>query len=253
MSRVETIGRAILHLGDCRDVLPTLGKVDVVITSPPYNMSEHPASNLAPGKGLWKKPDLANGYGDYDDAMPLAEYEEWQRKTLSALWELLNETGAIFYNHKPRPRARELWTPLCLNPGLPLRQIVIWTRGGGFNFSPCHYVPTHEWIMVFAKQKFELRSRGASGVGDVWHFPAAPDSEHPAPFPVKIPATILETTGAALALDPFMGSGTTGVAAVQMGRDFIGIEREPAYFDIACRRIEQAQRQGDFFIEGAAA
>jgi DNA modification methylase len=50
-----------------------------------------------------------------------------------------------------------------------------------------------------------------------------------------------------------MGSGTTGVAAVQMGRDFIGIECEPSYFDIACRRIEQAQRQGDLFIEGAAA
>ena len=51
-------------------------------------------------------------------------------------------------------------------------------------------------------------------------------------------------------LDPFMGSGTTGVAAVQMGRKFIGIEREPKYFDIACRRIEDAQRQGDMFIEG---
>lgn len=55
-----------------------------------------------------------------------------------------------------------------------------------------------------------------------------------------------------LVLDPFMGSGTTGIAAVQMGRDFIGIEREPKYFDIACRRIEQAQRQGDMFIGGAA-
>jgi site-specific DNA-methyltransferase (adenine-specific) len=54
-------------------------------------------------------------------------------------------------------------------------------------------------------------------------------------------------------LDPFMGSGTTGVAAVQMGRDFIGIEREPKYFDIACRRIEEAQRQGDLFTQGAAA
>jgi DNA modification methylase len=53
-------------------------------------------------------------------------------------------------------------------------------------------------------------------------------------------------------LDPFMGSGTTGVAAVQMGRSFIGIEREPKYFDIACKRIEDAQRQGDFFVEAAA-
>lgn len=53
-------------------------------------------------------------------------------------------------------------------------------------------------------------------------------------------------------LDPFMGSGTTGVAAVQMGRRFIGIEREPSYFEIACKRIEQAQRQGDMFVHGDA-
>jgi DNA modification methylase len=57
---------------------------------------------------------------------------------------------------------------------------------------------------------------------------------------------------AASILDPFMGSGTTGVAAVQMGKRFIGIEREPKYFDIACKRIEDAQRQGDMFIEAAA-
>jgi DNA modification methylase len=53
-------------------------------------------------------------------------------------------------------------------------------------------------------------------------------------------------------LDPFMGSGTTGVASVQMGRKFIGIEREPKYFDIACKRIEDAQRQGDMFIGGVS-
>jgi DNA modification methylase len=53
-------------------------------------------------------------------------------------------------------------------------------------------------------------------------------------------------------LDPFMGSGTTGVAAVQLGRNFIGCEIEPAYFDIACKRIEDAQRQGDFFVDAAA-
>lgn len=58
--------------------------------------------------------------------------------------------------------------------------------------------------------------------------------------------------GAATVLDPFMGSGTTGVAAVQMGKDFIGIEREPKYFDIACKRIEDAQRQGDFLLDAVA-
>ena len=77
--------------------------------------------------------------------------------------------------------------------------------------------------------------------------------EHPTQKPVSVMKWCLGfVPNAQTILDPFMGSGTTGVAAVQMGRDFIGIEREPKYFEIACRRIEQAQRQGDLFIESAA-
>ena len=78
---------------------------------------------------------------------------------------------------------------------------------------------------------------------------------HPCPKPIKFQKLWIDRVAhdAQTILDPFMGSGTTGVAAVQMGRDFIGIEREPKYFDIACRRIEDAQRQGDMFIDGAAA
>lgn len=67
--------------------------------------------------------DLANGYADHDDKMPMDEYEEWQRACLSAMWERCS--GAIFYNHKPRPLG-ELWLPLRLNPELPLRQIITW-------------------------------------------------------------------------------------------------------------------------------
>ena len=77
-------------------------------------------------------------------------------------------------------------------------------------------------------------------------------AEHPTQKPVRLTKELVRRTKAETILDPFMGSGTTGVAAVQMGRKFIGIEREPKYFDIACRRIEQAQRQGDMFIGSAA-
>ena len=77
---------------------------------------------------------------------------------------------------------------------------------------------------------------------------------HPTQKPLAVMNHLVDSlaaTGSAV-LDMFMGSGTTGVAAVQMGRKFIGIEREPKYFDIACKRIEDAQRQGDFFVENAA-
>ena len=82
---------------------------------------------------------------------------------------------------------------------------------------------------------------------------ASEGKEHPTQKPLPLMKWCLGfLPDAQTILDPFMGSGTTGVAAVQMGRDFIGIEREERYFEIACRRIEQAQRQGDLFIEGAS-
>jgi site-specific DNA-methyltransferase (adenine-specific) len=243
-----------IYHADCREVLPTLpsGSIDLVVTSPPYNLGVTTGGGFpighyavdAPmakrgGQGKWPGAALANGYEDYDDAMPPAEYEMWQRETLSALWRLLNEHGAIYYNHKPRVQGGLLWTPLALNPGLPVRQIVIWARAGGINFSPVFYVPTHEWIVVFARPEFRLRSKGASGAGDVWSIPQESNTKHPAPFPERLPLTAIETTGAKLILDPFMGSGTTLVAAKRLGRKAIGIERERKYCDLAIERLAQ--------------
>ena len=88
----------------------------------------------------------------------------------------------------------------------------------------------------------------------VWTGPAPTDREHPTQKPIGLMKWAVSNTVAlgAVCCDPFMGSGTTGVAAVQMGRKFIGIEREQKYFDIACKRIEDAQRQKDLFIGEAA-
>lgn len=248
--REETLAEGIrLINADCLEVLPTLGRFDAVFTSPPYNMHGNGGTSMGHSKSLWKKNSLANGYATYSDDMPQADYEAWQRQVLTALWARLSERGAIFYNHKPRPRDKQLWLPLCLNPDLPLRQIVIWRRAAGFNFSPSHFMPTHEWVLIFAKESFALKSRGASGAGDVWDIPAELNTPHPAPFPLALPMTALEATSAAAILDPFMGSGTTGVAAVKLGRRFTGIEIDPGYFDIACRRISAALKEPDMFID----
>lgn len=242
--RVEHLSDgATLYCGDCREILPTLGRVDLVFTSPPYNMGNHPQSNMGHKSSLWSGAALAKGYGLCTDDLPLEKYEAQQRELLQLLWDTLNENGAIFYNHKPRLRERRVWLPLTLNPNLPLRQIVIWSRGSGFNFSKSHYLPTHEWLLIFAKHQFELRSKGASGVGDVWRIPPEIRTPHPAPFPLRLPLQAIETTTAQTILDPYMGSGTTGVAALQLKRKFIGIEIEPKYFDLACKRIEQTLKQ----------
>jgi site-specific DNA-methyltransferase (adenine-specific) len=261
-NRVEIIGSATLYLGRCEDVLPEINGVDLIVTSPPYNLGVSPGGGFARnhghydpeggyrlrgGAGKWSGGALVDGYGDYDDKMPWEAYVKWQELVLGLCWRSLGPDGAIFYNHKPRPMLREIWLPTSLNPGLPLRQIIIWARAGGINFSPTHYVPTHEWIMVFARETWRLRDKSASGAGDVWYIPQGPEAEHPAPFPLEVPLRAIETTGAALVADPFMGIGTSGVACARRRRRFIGIERNERYFDVACRRIEQAQRQSDMF------
>lgn len=258
MAEKVVIGNAELWHGDCREVLPTLPKVDACITSPPYNLGAAPWPHL----GNWKQGDSAGGrskwkngsdagagiqYGLHVDAMPWPEYVEWQRGVLLQLWESIGDDGVIFYNHKPRVIGAKLWTPFELIPAeATVRQVIIWARPGGLNFNPTAFVPTHEWLMMLAKPGFRLKSKGVSGLGDVWHL--APDkNEHPAPFPLALPQKVLSAINHQTILDPFMGSGTTGVACMSLGRKFIGIEIEPKYFDIACERIENAQRQVRMF------
>jgi site-specific DNA-methyltransferase (adenine-specific) len=240
--------RVTLYLGDCEKILPTISGVDLVVTSPPYNLGvttgggfgHYKHGQKRGGQGKWGGTDLDGiNYADHTDDMPYPEYQAWQRRILTACWQTLSDRGAIYYNHKPRVQASNLWLPLDLNPDLPLRQIVIWTRNGGMNFAPTHYVPTHEWICVFAKPAWRLKSKGASGVGDVWHIPAESGNPHPAPFPVGIPARAIETTAPSLVLDPFSGSGTTLRAAKDAGVRAIGIEKSERYCEQAAKRLAQ--------------
>lgn len=239
-----------LYHGDALEVMPAVAGVDLVVTSPPYNLGVTPGGGFGHwkdgqnhgGRSKWKAAMHDGdgiGYTDHNDAMPYAEYEAWQRECLRLMWASLSDRGAIFYNHKPRVQAGTLWTPLALNPDLPVRQIVVWARAGGLNFAPTHYLPTHEWIVVFAKPAFRLTSRGASGVGDVWNIAQAASPDHPAPFPIGLPARAIETTAPSLVLDPFAGSGTTLRAAKDAGVRSIGIEKSERYCEVAAKRLGQ--------------
>ena len=220
-----------LYHGDCREVLPGISGVDLVFTSPPYNLGDM-SGGLA---------NLAGGYRSHADTMPDGEYVQWQREVLAACWESLSDAGAIFYNHKPIVRDRTVTLPTRLVPeGMPLRQIIIWYRKMGVNWAPSHYLPVHEWIMVLAKREWQLRDKTASHLSDVWEVrPDMGANEHPAPFPLSLPARAIDTTTASLVLDPFAGSGTTLRAAVDAGRRAIGIEIDERYCEIAARRLDQ--------------
>ena len=121
--------------------------------------------------------------------------------------------------------------------GFPVRQIIIWRRSGGFNFNLQYLLPTYEVIYLICKPAFRLASVEAGDYGDIWKIPQARDNEHPAPFPVEIPRRCIETTGAKIVLDPFLGSGTTAIAAKLMGIDWVGIEKSQKYCELAEKHL----------------
>jgi len=251
-------GITIYH-GDCLEVMPALLTApDLIFTSPPYNLGNAPWRHL----GNWKRGDSVGGkskwrngsdassgpsYVGHDDTMAWNDYVAWQHECLNAMWKAIGDKGAIFYNHKPRVIGAKLWLPLELNPGLSLRQIVIWARAGGMNFNATAFVPTYEWIMVFAKEGWRLKSKGASGIGDVWRVPQERNPGHPAPFPVALPAKAIDATAPKLVLDPFAGIGSTLCAAKLARVEAIGIEKSEQYCELAAKRLSQ----GVFEFDGS--
>ena len=225
--------RATIYNADCREVLPQLTDVGLVLTSPPYNLRN--GGSLDGTKKEWSQ--LADGYSSYTDDLPHEDYVAWQRDVLSLCWNTLADDGAIYYQHKPITRGNAVRLPLELVPdGMPLRQIVVWDRGSGFNRNLTHYVPSYEWVLLLTKENFRITSRD---VFDVWRIPPSKADGHPASFPVKLATRAIATTSAKTVLDPFMGSGTTLRAAKDCGRRSIGIEIDERYCDLAARLLSQ--------------
>jgi DNA modification methylase len=224
--RVEKIGDCVLYLADCMDILPTLPKVDAVITDPPYGIGfKYESSYLDTAATYHRLIEPLRG-------LPLAllQYpEEMMRLVCPVL-------GA--------PDECLIW---AYNSNLP-RQSRIW----GFWNLPVNFKLVRQPVKNPDSSKV-IGSDAASydWVADIQQVKgnASEKTDHPCQVPVSLISRVITLTSPETILDPFMGSGTTGVAAVQMGRKFIGIEREPKYFDIACRRIQDAYAQPDVFIE----
>lgn len=209
MTRVERIGDATLYCGDCRDVLPTLGAVDAVVTDPPYGVGY---------KGQ-----------EWDSEVP-----ELARKLPEMFSRVAIIMAPIAAYDFPRPK----WVACWARPASSSRSLA-----GGFN----HWSP----ILLYGDIRMAVDFRSWNAIANA--YPSG--FGHPSPKPVCVMDWLVSEVSdeEMTVLDPFMGSGTTGVACARLNRRFIGIEIEPSYFDIACRRIEEAQRQKDLFIHAPAA
>lgn len=235
--------------GDSVEMMKKMPKnsIDLVVTSPPYNLKNSTGNGMKDGRGgKWASAALQKGYSHHDDCMPHDQYVKWQRKCLSLMMDLIKEDGAIFYNHKWRVQDGLLQDRQDIVKDLPVRQIIIWRRKGGINFNAGYFLPTYEVIYLITKKKFKLAPK-ANALGDVWEFNQEMNNTHPAPFPVDLIERIIGSTTAKIVLDPFMGSGTTAIAAKNLGRDFIGIDISPEYCEMAEKRLEKSQEQVSLF------
>ncbi len=214
--REVQIGDCRLLLGDCLEIMPTLGKVDAVVTDPPYGIGEARGKNKSRGLLATSKD---YGFSEWDDKPCSPEQIAAMRSI--ARWQII--FGGNYFDLPPT----SCW--------------LIWDKQNGeTDFADCEMAWTN---LPRAVRRIYWRWHGMIRKGNDIR-------QHPTQKPVGVMEWCLtHVPDARTILDPFMGSGTTGVACVKMGRRFIGIEIDEGYFDIACRRIADAYRQPDFFVE----
>lgn len=214
------IGRATLYLGDCRDILPTLPKVDLICTDPPFGVGNFvQTTGNKRGRG-----EVVGQEVEWNDAAPGPDVFEMFRKVSRhrIIW------GGNFFNCFEDRGGAIIWDKHQPMPNFSKADIASCT----------HYQKTEIVRIPWTN----------------WTVAREAETDHPCERPVALYKwCIAYLPRISSVLDPFLGSGSCGVAAVQMGRDFIGIEREERYFDVACRRVEEAHGQGDLIGYGDAA
>lgn len=245
------IGNATLYCGDCRDVLP-LVTADMTFTSPPYNMRTRIRNGEYTERE--KGDHFSKKYAHFHDAMNIDDYFEMHKTVIKLL---LERTQIALVNFQIVTGSKEAWFKLIGEFRKELRDIVIWDKGSG---QPAMHDSVinraHEQILIFERNAVAGRALNKSHfkrgeLPDIWRITNRSETidGHGATFPIQLPETAISNFSeiGETVLDPFMGSGTTGIACQNLGRSFIGIEIEPKYFDIACKRIEQAQAQQRLF------
>ena len=220
MMREEIIGDCRLILGDCRDILPTLGKVDAVVTDPPYQEKTH--------KGSLEKIDFA----------PLESHSiAIDMLSISLGWVI------VFCEFEQLGRYQDMVGECYIRGG-------VWDKITSMPQITGDRPAQWGEALAIMHNKGKKRWNGGGKAAN-WRVPHEGGKIHPTQKPVNLMACLLRdfTNSGEIIFDPFMGSGTTGVACVKMGRKFIGIELDEKYFEIACKRIREAYSQPDMFVE----
>jgi len=217
-----------IYFGDCREILPQLPKVDLVLTSPPFNLgNSHHTGNIR--------------HKAYDDDMPEAEYQEWQLELLDMLWAVVACDGSLVYQHKNRIKNGFMITPYqwLLKTKWTLKQEINWFNGSQ-NFDKCRFYPMTERLYWMAKSPL-TNLDNVLGLHDDWHIePTGTDGKFTRAYPEELAQRVIASfPSASLILDPFLGSGTTAYCAKKLNRKCIGIEISEKYCEIAAKRCSQ--------------
>ena len=243
MGRVEHLAEGVtLYEGDCREILPTLGLVDLVVTDPPYSISVTGSNQIR--KDGTRRLDFFKGDDDWE-VMTEMVVSAW-RLSLALLPK--NGSAYCWCGHRQFGQIVDaaedagfqtrfvVWKKDCPPPAMKGNgwragaELCVYAYGAGRTFTADQAVNVLE--------------------GDTFRHGQPGKVDHPTQKPVGIMDPLIRASSAsgALVLDPFMGSGTTGVACVKAGRKFIGIEIDPGYFDLSCRRVIATLKEPDFFV-----
>lgn len=247
----------ILHNGDCLDNFKLIpdNSVDMVFTSPPYNMNTRIRNGKYCSRQIVK--ELSTKYKNFSDNMPMEDYYDFNKKVIT---ECLRVSDLVFYNVQFLTGNKPALFKLIGDFSDKLKEVIIWDK---INAQPAiaSGVMNSQFEVILVLQNSAPQSRSFKSaqfsrgtLSNVWGIKRGkkPCKDHGAVFPIDLVTkaiTSFSEDGATI-LDPFMGSGTTGVACINTGRNFIGIELDLDYFNSATRRIAEAKIEKSMMIKG---
>ena len=237
-----------IRCGTWERKLSDVSDVDLIFTSPPYNIGSRCPRKDGRRKHGEYDPKSYGGITGYADSLPENEYQDKQIEFLTWCASVMADDGILVYNHKPR-RAKGMmihpmaWIARC--PELLLMEEVIWDRGSTHNHCNRLLWPTTERLYVLRKESGKYRFFNRKGLrfrSDVWRIPLSnrPADGHAAPFQVELAEAVVDSFSRKgdLVCDPYSGSGTTALACKNLGRRFVGTEQDRTYHKNSVKRLK---------------
>jgi site-specific DNA-methyltransferase (adenine-specific) len=229
----------VVHHCDALTLLRALPDkcVDIVVTSPPYNIRWKSRTSFGMLTGTKWIRDFRNGYPNSADHMPEPQYQAWVCEIVTECMRI--SKGLVWVNHKTRYRDGVAIHPLQFMT-FPMWSEIVWDQGQSRTLNSKRFAPSHEYFFGFGKPHYW--DNGLNTQFSVWRIVPGATPDHPAPFPERVIEPLIRSScpSGGTVLDPFMGSGTTGVVAKRMGRHFIGCDNAHEYVVAAHQRIAAA-------------